>query len=358
MAARYGGPCEGIYQSNPLHMMVNKPRHINDVELIDGEDHFEMPMCRPTDMSYFLQRLRLAEISRSIVDLNLVSTGSSGRPNYYCHIMAMDFELDQFINQIPRFFRLDSYEPPSDSGRPSNIFIQAYMLNSHIHTQRCKLHLAYLTSGPSDNPAHAASRHTCLQSARQLIRAERQLIGSQHSFVRIRLRLAAILYSVFMASIVLLMDACVNRSSYLQDDFIHGDAAEALLILEETRSHSLAAAKLLESLLQVVTRYRSQHDQQQPVAQRACYMQHQNGRLNSSSAYQESTGSTCVQHGHGSSLFVPNLTSPDNSMSDGALTYQTPQEDDFLTASTHDAMSPKLLEWNDLFSDLASASFF
>jgi hypothetical protein len=68
MAARYGGPSEGVYQTHPLHMMVNKPRNIDDAELVEGESDFEEPTTQSTSMSYFLQRLRLAEICRSIVD--------------------------------------------------------------------------------------------------------------------------------------------------------------------------------------------------------------------------------------------------------------------------------------------------
>jgi hypothetical protein len=347
MAARYGGPSEGVYQTHPLHMIVNKPRNLDDIRLAEDDPNFEMPTSQPTSMSYFLQRLRLAEISRSIVDHNLVSTTGLGRPNYYTHIMAMDFELNQFISQTPRYFQLDSYEPFSTSSRASNFYIQAYMLNSHVHTQRCKLHLAYLTSGPNDNPAHAASRHTCLQSARHIIRAERQLLGSGHSFVRIRLRLAAILYSVFMASIVLLMDACVNRPISVQDEGLDDDAAEALKILEDIRSHSLAAAKLLESLLQVVSRYRgSQHS----TSDRACTSL-QDARCSSTSVYSKDMGSACVHREH-----EPLPTN--RGVSHGAFTDQTPQHDDFLMDGQQDAMDPDHLEWNDLFSDLASASFF
>jgi hypothetical protein len=354
MAARYGGPSEGVYQTHPLHMMVNKPRNIDDAELVEGESDFEEPTTQSTSMSYFLQRLRLAEICRSIVDHNLISTTGLGRPNYYTHIMAMDFELNQFISQMPQFFQLDSYEPFSNLSRANSVYIQAYMLNSHIHTQRCKLHLAYLTSGPSDNPAHAASRHTCLQSARHIIRAEQQLLGSGHSFVRIRLRLAAILYSVFMASIVLLMDACVNRPHSVQDEGLDGDAAEALAILDDIRGHSLAAAKLLESLLQIVARYRAQ---QQKVSEKRCTSP-QDTRCNSASVYSGNTSSGCVHHEHEPSLIVESAASTNRSVSYGAFTSQTSHDDDFLMDGQQDAMYPDHLEWNDLFSDLASASFF
>ncbi|KAB8259870.1 hypothetical protein BDV32DRAFT_138600 [Aspergillus pseudonomiae] len=135
-------------------------------------------------MSYFLQRLRLAEISRSIVDYTSMAVTSAGGASYYTHVTAIDFELDQMIHDIPSFFYLDTYESSSDS-TTSGIFIQAYLPNAVIHTQRCKLHLTYLTSGPNNNPAYTSSRETCLKSVRQLIRAEAQLERAQHPFVQI-----------------------------------------------------------------------------------------------------------------------------------------------------------------------------
>jgi hypothetical protein len=356
MAARYGGPCEGVYQTNPIHMTVNKPQNINDIDLAEEKSHFEMSATRPTDMSYFLQRLRLAEISRSIVDHNLISTSSPSQPSYYAHVMAMDVELDQFINRIPPFFRLDSYELSPESNKGNSVFIQAYMLNSQIHTQRCKLHLPYLISTPNSNPSHAASRHTCLKSARQIIRAESQLLRSQHSFVRIRLRLAAFLYSVFMASIVLSMDACLNRATSPQRDILHGDVAEAFAILEGTRSHSLAAAKLLESLMHVVARYRIQQHQQ-PISQAMSVME-ENCTSNSAYIYTIGTGRTYAHYGHDPSTSVTSLTPAARSSSEGASIDPALATGSFLMEGLDTTLCPDPAEWNELFSDLASTSFF
>jgi hypothetical protein len=160
-------------------------------------------------MSYFLQRIRIAEIARGIVDNSPMAATSSGRTGY-SQIMRMDFQLDQFIHDIPFFFNLDNYENPESTS--TSIFIHAYLLNLVIHTQRCKLHLRYLTSGPKHNPAYTTSQDICLKSARKVIRAESQLERAQHPFVLIRLRLSAMLHGVFLASIALLLDAYINGS--------------------------------------------------------------------------------------------------------------------------------------------------
>lgn len=233
---------------------------MNDVDLTNGYQ-IELPITQPTEMSYFLQRIHMAEIGRGIVDQRPMATTSFGQPGL-SQIMQMDSQLDQFIHEIPFFFNLDNYENPESTS--INTFVHAYMLNLIIHTQRCKLHLSYLTTGPNSNPMYITSRNICLKSARQLIRAECQLERAQHPFVLIRLRLSAMLYGVFLASIALLMDAYINGSDSLQDEIRHGDVAEALRIVESARSHSWAAENLHQSITKVLAKYRAQQPQQRP----------------------------------------------------------------------------------------------
>lgn len=273
LAARYGGPAEGVYQVHPLHMLAKKPRNVNDADLFTDELQVDQPLVRPTEMSYSLQRIRLAEISRSIVDQKLLPVASADQHSYYAHVMAMDHELDPMIQDIPPFFQLHTYEDNPIFKETSGIFIQAYMLNSVIYTQRCKLHIAYLTSSPSADPAYISSRQACLESAQQILRAEAQLKRSQHPFMRIRQRLPALLYSVFIAGIVLFMDACLNRPDSLQDEIIDGDIADALRMIEDARAISSAAADLYERLLQTLAKRRARH-QQQEVSQTSDALQH------------------------------------------------------------------------------------
>ncbi len=246
-------------------MLVKKPRNINDVDLIDNGVNLDLPIIQPTEMSYFLQRIRLAEISRRIVDRynDSMLTSSS-----HAQVMAMDAELDQMIRNMPTSFHLDSYEHIQDLTK-SGIFIQAYLLNSIIYTQRCKLHLGYLTSKPNDSSTYAYSRDTCLKAARQIIRAEVQLERTRHVFALVRLRLSGILHAVFMAGIVLIMDACVSRSASAQDELRSGEAAEALRIINDAKGYSVAAANLQESLTQVLASFRTQKQQRQQNNPRA-----------------------------------------------------------------------------------------
>lgn len=365
LAARYGGPNEGIYQIHPRHMTVNRPLNINDADIGPNGISAERPTTEPTDMSYFLERLRLAEISRNIVDHSLMSATSLGRPSSHTQLMAMDFELDHMMKNMPPFFQLEDYEHVSNPLKTSSIFIQAYMLNSLMHTQRCKLHIAYLTSESRDNPAYAASRNICLRSARQITRAEVQLLRSRHSFVRVRLRLAAILYSIFVASIILLMDVCVHRPSSLQRELLNGDAAEALKILKDARDHSLAAAKLFESLMQIIELHLAQHPQlpatQTPAVPASTYT----GFAPTGPSHPPPASSIIFNSMHTSPS--PRQTSM-AFLSDPAIPNYAGVRDDAGRGNTYEATLPtqttedmvgmENVEWGDLFSDIFSSSLF
>jgi hypothetical protein len=257
--ARYGGPGASILQIDPLCMVVNKPQHLNDMDLLVDGPWLSRSPSEATDMSYFIQRIRLAEISRNIVDHTNASHQQPGRqqPTHHANLMAVDAQLEQMIKDTPASLQLKSYQATTDCSRASNFFIQAYMLNSLLHTQRCKLHLTYLTSGGRFDPTCVSSRNACLASARELVRAETQLLASNHPFARAPLRPPAILYSVFVASIVLLMDACMNRPSELSEEVRRGDLGEALAIIRGAKDYSLAAAKLYEQLMEIVSKYRA-----------------------------------------------------------------------------------------------------
>lgn len=253
LAARSGGPGEGVYLANPDHMMVKKPRNVNDVDLPNNFAHLDPPLSQPTEMSYFIQRIRLAEISRIVIDNQSMFAPEPGRTINDVPIVALDVELDRLLHDIPAFFNLENYDRDIDP-ESSDIFLQAYLLNSLIQTARCRLHINYL-SPDNSSITYEFSRDACLTAARQLLRAEIQLMRTRHSFVETRLHLAGILYGIFVASTVLLMDAYVTGSPL--DEIRRVEVNEALRIVENAKGHSLAATKLHESLTDVLAKHRA-----------------------------------------------------------------------------------------------------
>lgn len=245
-------------------MAVKRPLNVNDADLTDHRPNIDLPISQPTEMSYFLQRIRLAEISLSVVDQSRdnIALSSSGIPKSHEQVVSMDTMLDTMINNIPSFLVLDNYKHPVNAKKGGDV-VQAYLLSSIIQTQRCKLHIGYLGYKPSYDPAYVYSRDTCLKAARQIVRAELQLERTEHVFSRVRLRLSGILHAVFMAGIVLLVDACINGTCSGQTNLCGGEAAEALRIIGEARSHSVAAANLHASLTHLLSNFHSCEQPQQ-----------------------------------------------------------------------------------------------
>ena len=248
-------------------MAVQKPLNINDEELIDGMSRIEQPTSQPTVISYSLQRIRLAEISRSIVDRTPLIMADADSP-LYDMVMDIDTELQLLKDDIPPFFSMSLADLTRiyqlDQSQAAKIVHQGYMLYSLLYTQRCKLHFPYFSRGFT-NPAYAPSRELCLQSARLIIQTELQLKTSGVSMV-IRYKLLGLLLGVFMASTVILVDLCYNKSPSQQEKK-RGEIANAFRILEEARYESETAAKFLDSLMHVLRKHKvapPKHIEQQP----------------------------------------------------------------------------------------------
>ena len=248
-------------------MLVKKPLNINDEELSDGMSRIEQPLSRPTAMSYSLQRIRLAEISRNIVDRTPPILAHLGGPSLDA-VMDIDTELQLLINDIPPFFSMSKAELSEiyqlDTSEAAKIAHQGYIIHSNVHAQRCKLHFPYFSRGFGDS-AFACSRDLCLQSARLVIRTQSRL-ESSGLCIATRFKFLGLLLGFFMASIVLLMDLCHNKSSPQQEER-RGEIAGAFQTLEEARHESETAAKFLESLMHVLRKHKvspPQHTGAQP----------------------------------------------------------------------------------------------
>lgn len=256
MAASPGGGAQGVYQCHLRQMVVKKPLHINDEQLIDGMAFIEQPLSQPTVMSYSLQRIRLSEISRNIVDRTPLIMARAGGPSLDV-VMDIDTELQLLTNDIPAFFSMSKQDLTEiyqlDSSQAAKIAHQGYMFHSLLYAQRCKLHFPYYSRGFVDS-ACAASRDICLQSARIIIRTTSQSETSELCTAT-RFKFLGLLLGVFMASIVVLIDLCLNRASPQQNEQ-RGELADAFKILEEARHESETAAKFLNSLMHVLRKHK------------------------------------------------------------------------------------------------------
>lgn len=253
--SQLGGSQHGTYMIHPRQMATKKPANANDEDLFDGMSNIDKPLDQPTIMSYFLQRIRLGEICREISDQCLLSERDLGHPDYE-QVKEIDKLICDFCQTLPPFLHLNfdaSEIPEPDSRRSPGVLVHRYVINSMLHTQRCRLHLPYLSR--KQDASYSYSRDACLEAARMVIRAEAQLSSEDIPFVMTRLKFSGSLLCVCMAIIALLTDYCHNKSSYSNEDRERrSEIQKALQILEERKNQSSFVGKLLDSFNSILRR--------------------------------------------------------------------------------------------------------
>ncbi|ETS00081.1 hypothetical protein M419DRAFT_101290 [Trichoderma reesei RUT C-30] len=258
--AQFNCPQEGFYFIHQNQMAVNKPRNANDEDIMEGVEIIDRPVTEATCISYFVQRIRLAEVCRTLIDRAPLGTPTS-ETSVYKGILEVDAKLNQFMREAPDFLSLECSHldslPITDPRRSPFITAQRYMLNLLLHRQLCKIHLPYLAQGTVD-PAYAYSRDVCLRSARVVFELDHQLQGECLPFFNSRLRLAMVLRSLFLASIALVLNACLTGDA---EDTGEGEdeIAGAWKILHEAQGQFPPAAKLLELSIQILRKYKIKH---------------------------------------------------------------------------------------------------
>lgn len=261
MLSRYAGPQEGSYSIHLRQMATRKPWNVNDEELFDGMQNIDRPLSQPTEMSYFLQRIRLGEMCRELIDRMPLGARVVDW-EAHADVIAVDAHFIKFLDDMPAFFKLnDSDKVGSNAAQPgrqvltTGIVVQRYILHSLVHSHRCKMHLPYLAKA-SSNTQFAYSREACLEAARQTVRTERLLEREAVQFVHTRFRISGVLQAVFIACIAFLLDMCFHNDRGQCDPKRKAELLEACSILEEARNHSPMTANLLESLNNIVQKYK------------------------------------------------------------------------------------------------------
>jgi hypothetical protein len=233
---------------NPSQMAVEKPRNIDDDDLVEGEEIVGKPMDQQTCMSFCLQRIRLAEIFRASLEktqfaaLSLEAVDSQ-------QVEELDIQMTRFWDDTPAILRLNHDLKPVD-GNSDKIGIQRYLLHLFVHGQRCKIHLPYLARGA----LYTSNRAACVESARFIIRMDQQLEKEEADFSESRLRLSIVLHHIYLAFVVLLFDLCLDsdRPTNINKS---PEAAVAWDILQGAKAQLPQAEVLIDPLHQVMSRH-------------------------------------------------------------------------------------------------------
>ena len=267
LMALSGGPLEGTYFFQPRQMRVNKPLNINDDDLLGDKLPIERPLSEPTAMSYYIQRIKLAEICRSVVDTIPLAICDFSNIDYQ-DVINLDRKFETFFQDLPDFFKVDDAHirasEPIMRHRP-HLQIQRYALSMIALTRRCKLHQPFLIRG-SQRHHYDYSRRISLESARDVIRTRDLILISEHdNFVAVSAKHTGIVFHIFVATIVLVMDLCFNKAAVGENDVERkAEVASACRLLEDSKSQSAMASEFLESLMDVLRKHKVRLYHQNP----------------------------------------------------------------------------------------------
>ncbi|OOF94565.1 hypothetical protein ASPCADRAFT_516024 [Aspergillus carbonarius ITEM 5010] len=211
------GPQEWTYLIHPEHMNVNQPINIDD-SAIGTRGAVSLPSSTPTDMSFFLQRLKLAFVSREVVDATSYEH-LHGLEVSYDKILELDRKFHDALVEIPEFFRLDAASRRRFASlyeeRPT-IAWQCCLLQQGFYSRLCRLHRDFFIRGARE-PAYSYSHVICLQSARKVLEIKRIMDGNEPSHTPPNSVVWSVMHHVFAAAVILLLDVCFNWDDILAE---------------------------------------------------------------------------------------------------------------------------------------------
>ncbi|KAM5343653.1 hypothetical protein ACJ41O_012190 [Fusarium nematophilum] len=127
-------------------------------------------------MSCFIQRLKLADLCREIVDTIPPMIEESTEADYEV-ILRLDRKLRDMRDNLPIFFQLDEesiHQSQAICQERPYITWQRIALHFSLHTRLCLLHRPYYLDGDS-NPKYAYSLDTIMASAYTILELRRRM---------------------------------------------------------------------------------------------------------------------------------------------------------------------------------------
>ncbi|KAH8664531.1 hypothetical protein BX600DRAFT_437074 [Xylariales sp. PMI_506] len=262
-----GSPLDGTYIIQPRHMNVKKPRNINDSDLNLYDETMSFPHHIYTEASCFIQRIRIAEISRAIIDAR-----DPGFPDMEItdvdKVVALDTLFAKALDDLPGFMHPGTPLPPS---APSHLVVQRAILMLGLHIRRARLHRPFLFHD-TENPRYRLSRQQCTESARTVISISIDLLEDSpaaltqkpHSESAVASRLGLVISAMFMACAMLALEAgrrstrsgeSGNVATRQGSAGVHTDFDRACQVLTMAAKKSSFAASLVRKLSNVLTKH-------------------------------------------------------------------------------------------------------
>ncbi|KAJ5773410.1 hypothetical protein N7457_008306 [Penicillium paradoxum] len=214
LSAFSGGPQEGAYDFQPKHMNVNFPSNIDDELMLATGFQQSFPLSVPTAISGSIQRVRMANLCREVVDAMPSVLLGSQEPDYAV-ILAIDKKFHKCLEEIPEFFKMDqeSIEKSQEicEERP---YITWQRINLHFsfHIRLSRLHRPYHLEGVT-NPKYAYSHMICIRSAQTVLELRRAMDEMGPDAEWYPARLWRVVQHVFLAALILATDVSFNPNA-------------------------------------------------------------------------------------------------------------------------------------------------
>ncbi|GKZ37792.1 hypothetical protein AbraIFM66950_009551 [Aspergillus brasiliensis] len=212
------GPQQGIYMISPHHMTVNYPVNIEDEDLTEeGIHRHPKPDRHPTSMSFFLCRLKFAQLCRESMDaIQHAQTTQPSQPIYPL-ILEISDKYMSFLKELPWFFRLEG-EEEDETKRADLAKKQPYISHQRavllygIYSRLGRLHRPFVTKGITD-PGFAASYNIGIECAERLLRIRRMTAVHGSQLLDIFGRSQSVDQHTFNAMLLLTIDVMAHPNS-------------------------------------------------------------------------------------------------------------------------------------------------
>lgn len=256
-----------MYFIHPNHLHVNLPRDCDDDEICFAGSDEPATECHPTSMSFFLARVRLAQLCREMTDTVPVETENLMRLPYES-VIALDQKFEDFLSSLPVFLRADSESREKSrvvEAVFSNVSTMRYCIITAAHSRRCRLHQKFLLRQSSD-PRYQYSRRAALASARVVIESYKDFEPGHgnSSAAMSTARMALAVHYTHLALTVMAMDVCFNKD---EDDAAarRHEIQEALHMLGRDRHISPLLSRCLDTLHHILCKHGVQFAQLAPL---------------------------------------------------------------------------------------------
>jgi hypothetical protein len=254
--AFFSGTQTETYIVHSHRMHVKLPSNADDAAI--SPDHCpDEPISVPTEMTYFLFRCRLSIIFRDFMDA-AAEKGLGLAEVDYEQVLTHDSKIINLIDSLPYFLKTDPESRQRcaqlDQQRPYLVW-QRLCAQFGASARMSVLHRPYIALGARD-PKYAYSRMVCLKSARTVLEVEKMIRIEMPQSLTLPdpSKMWAMMYQVFFATMVLIMDYHFNKDEPRAEERFE-EIMDCCRRLDAAKEVSTIAARGLEELKHVMRKW-------------------------------------------------------------------------------------------------------